>query len=160
MYRVSVESLLHMQSRSKCFLRRAVHTAAIFVCAACNHEVRESSVFKGVNLKSILLGSNVLSEVRQTTSLQPEYNFKDCELVLSVPGGQLADALSRIMSGCSNAVVQFGGTASAKTDLSPFANFELVYETTEVKGFIRLYSAEVGIAKVKLTAAMFECPSR
>ena len=130
------------------------------LCASCTDGLHVSPVFEGANLQLILIGPKhlgVVPELCTTASLKPEYNFKDCELVLTIPGNQTSNTLARIMSDCSNSIVRLGGTIVSNTNISQWSSQELAYETPTAKGLFRLYSADVGNSQTKLVAVMLEC---
>jgi hypothetical protein len=133
--------------------------ALAIVCASCTKVVQVSPVFEGADLEQILIGSRKPGEVpelRSTAVLQPEYNFKDCELVLTVPQNQTINTIMRIMSDCTNSIVRLGGRILSNTNINQWASHELTYETARTTGLFRLYSAEVGDSKMKLVAVMIE----
>ena len=129
------------------------------MCSSCNDGTHVGPVFEGADLALILIGSNKPGEkpeYRDTTTIKPEYNFKDCVLVLTVPQNQTINTILRIMSDCSNSIVRLGGTILSNTNISQWGSHELTYETARAKGLFRLYSAEVGNSKLKLVAVMLE----
>jgi len=131
------------------------------ICSSCNDGTHVGPVFEGAELALILIGSNKPGEIpeyRATTTIKPEYNFMDCELVLTVPHNQTSNTMLRIVSDCTNSIVRLGGTILSNTNISQWGSHELTYETARAKGLFRLYSAEVGNSKLKLVAVMLEGP--
>jgi hypothetical protein len=133
-------------------------TALAFIGGGCSDGLKVSPVFEHVEMKAILVGSekSALPALRATTLFKPEYNFKDCELVLTTPGNDTSNTIRRIMSDCTNAIVRLGGAILTNTNSSEWGFHELTYETAVTKGLFRLYSADLGNSKTKLVAIMLE----
>jgi hypothetical protein len=127
------------------------------ICTGCTDRIEVSPVFEGLKLDVILKRVGNVPELRTTSATKLEYNFKDCELILRVPGNLTSNVVFRIMSDCTNAIVRLGGTILTNTSDSQWGSHELTYATARTKGLLRLYSAEVGNSQTKLIAVMLEC---
>jgi hypothetical protein len=132
-------------------------------CISCNDGLHVSPVFEGIDLESVLVGSEKpddTPELRSRISNKPEYNFKDCQLILSVPINQTSNTLHKVLLNYKDAVVRLGGTILGETNIAQWGSRELTYETRSTKGFFRLYSAEIANSKTKIVAIVLECPRR
>jgi len=133
------------------------------VCIGCNDGIHVSPVFEGIDLETVLIGSwkpEDTPELRSRISNKPEYNFKDCQLIIPVPINQASNTLLNVLTNYTNAVVRLGGTILGETNVTQWGSCELTYETPSTKGFFRLYSAEIGNSKTKIIAIMLECPRK
>ena len=139
-----------------------ITTTLAIIFTSCGDGLHVSPVFEGVDLELILVGSKKhgdIPELRASTSIKPEYNFKDCELFLPIPGHQTSNNIVRIISECTNSIVRLGGTILSHTNSNHWESHRLAYETARTKGLLHLYSAEAGNSKTKLIAVMLECPN-
>lgn len=144
-----------------------VSITTIILCSGCNESSRQSDVFNGVDLQSVLVGAprvGQIPELRKTESLRHEYALKSLEVVISVPRSQQSNVLERIFHDFTNTIVQLGGkleTNNVNVDIDvKWGSYCITYNTENTVGRLQLYGSQVDNSGLRLTSFLLECPKK
>jgi hypothetical protein len=131
----------------------------LLLIAGCAKRASASSVFKGIDLKTLVSGRVKSFDYADHTALVilPQYATASQTVLLNMPESEHDGYLAKILTESSNRISYLNGRIVGGSKNGNYGEQEIMYETKSTVGWISITGLAINSTNLYIRAAITEC---